>query len=148
MICAKKKLIDKILSQCMKYCPKDCIDFEIKQAHILEFVDFGSRIEVTKYSPEVNAFWDKNHPLISYIETAVMSFTEYLCYCGGLLGLWFGTNAYQVISFVNHSINWISLKYKLRSFGRIVIAMICRTTNIVFNFILNFRIRLTIDISW
>jgi hypothetical protein len=46
-----------------------------------------------------------------------MSFTEYLCYCGGLLGLWFGSNAYQVISYVMDARNWISFKYNLQTFG-------------------------------
>jgi hypothetical protein len=76
-----------------------------------------------------------------------MSFTEYLCYCEGLLGLWFGSNAYQVISYVMDSRNWILLKYKLQTFGRILKVMIWGKINILLNFVSNFRIRLTIDID-
>jgi hypothetical protein len=117
----------------------------------MEFVNYfvlQQKKDITNDFFEVHVFWDKKYPLITYIETPVMSFTEYLCYCGGLLGLWFGSNAYQVMSYVIDSRNWILLKNALQTFGRILIAMIWAKINIFLNFVSNFRIRLTIDIEW
>jgi hypothetical protein len=150
-LCEKEINSENIRNQCIKYCPKDCIDFEIKQTNAMEFVNyftFKQEKYITNDFFEVPVFWDKKYPLIIYIETPVMSFTEYLCYCGGLLGLWFGSDAYQVISYVMDSRNWISLKYKLQTFGRILIAMIWGKINIFLNFVSNFRIGLNIDIEW
>jgi hypothetical protein len=150
-LCEKEINSENIRNQCIKYCPKDCIDFEIKQTNAMEFVNYfvlQQKKDITNDFFEVHVFWDKKYPLITYIETPVMSFTEYLCYCGGLLGLWFGSNAYQVMSYVIDSRNWILLKNALQTFGRILIAMIWAKINIFLNFVSNFRIRLTIDIEW
>ncbi len=153
-LCDKDINTENIMSHCMKYCPKDCIDLKVKQSNCLEFDNelyrsYDGEIirDIRNDLIEVNVIWDKKYPLISYIETPVMSFTEYLCYCGGLIGLWFGTNAYQIISYVMDSRNWISLKNKLQTFGRILIAMIWGKINIFLNFVSNFRIRLNIDIE-
>jgi hypothetical protein len=83
----------------MKYCPKGCIDFEIIHTNEEEFHNLYPK-DYTYNFKEVPVLWDEKYPLISYIETPVVLFTEYLCYCGGLLGLWFGSNDYQVISYV------------------------------------------------
>jgi hypothetical protein len=79
-------------NQCLKYCPKDCFKFDV-QTTLLGYIDSTLTKECSTDLREVQLFWDKNYPLISYIETPVMTFTEYLCYCGGIFGLWFGTNA-------------------------------------------------------
>jgi hypothetical protein len=104
-----------------------------------------SRRYITNDFIKVRVFWDKKCPLITCIETAVMLFVEYLCYYGGLLGLWFGSKAFQIISYVMDSRNWISLKYILKNFCRILITMIGENVNILLNFISNFRIRLYIE---
>ncbi len=73
-----------------------------------------------------------------------MTFTEYLCYCGGLFGLWFGTNANQVLNYVMNSRNWTLLKDNLcklcsLSFKAIRKLMIC-LLNIVLRLHVNNKI--------
>ena len=41
--------------------------------------------------------WDSTQPMFAYNEESVMSFTDFLVNCGGLIGLWFGTNANDLI---------------------------------------------------
>jgi hypothetical protein len=150
-LCDEEINRENIKNQCIKYCPKDCIDFEVKQTNNEDFSSFHEQNKNkinTNDLKEVQIFWDKNYPLISYIETPVMSFTEYLCYCGGLLGLWFGSNAYQVISYVMDARNWISFKYNLQTFGRILLAMILRKLNILLKFISNVRNRIYGRSEW
>ncbi len=36
--------------------------------------------------------WDESKPFITNIETPVMTLNDYICYIGGMLGMWFGTN--------------------------------------------------------
>jgi hypothetical protein len=146
-LCDEEIIRENIRNQCLKYCPKDCIDFEIKQTHTEDIMRFHQSNE-DKKDFKVQIFWDKNYPLISYIETPVMSFTEYLCNCGGLLGLWFGTNAYQIIRYIMDSGNWISIKYKLQTFARILSVMIWEKINSLLIFVSNFRFRITVDIEW
>ena len=78
--------------RCLDICPNDCftIDFTYspKRSH--------SELEYMLEKPnrrEVSIVWDSRQPMLSYIEESVLSFTDYLINCGGLLGLWFGTNA-------------------------------------------------------
>jgi hypothetical protein len=137
-LCDEEINRQNIRNQCLKYCLKDCIDFEIKLTNSMDIIRSYRSNEDTNDFKEVQIFWDKNYPLISYIETAVMSFTEYLCYCGGLLGLWFGTNAYQIISYIMDSRNWISIKHKLQTFVRILSLMIWQKINSLFSFVSNF----------
>jgi hypothetical protein len=79
-----------------------------------------------------------------------MTFTEYLCYCGGLFGLWFGSNANLVVTHALNPRNWISLKDKFMSTFQILLSMMWRVIIILLGFLskLHFRreINLTIDI--
>ncbi len=103
-ICEKAVNEKNISNQCTKYCPKDCIQFDYQ---------YSKHKRVAKESiEETELVWDTYYPLISYIETRVITFTDYLCYCGGLLGLWFGSNANSVITYALNLRNWISLKNK------------------------------------
>ncbi len=90
----------------------------------------------------VQLFWDKHYPLISYIETLVMTFTEYLCYCGGLFGIWFGTNANQVLNFVANIENWIFLKEKLKLLSIFLLELIIRSINSLLNLFTRIYLRI------
>jgi hypothetical protein len=130
--------------ECAKYCPKECIQFDIQLSEIIVLY------KVThNFTHKSELVWDKNYPLIAYIETRVMTFTDYLCYCGGLFGLWFGSNANSVLSYALNPRNWISLKDKLFNLCAILLSMIWKTMILFFNFLLrlHFRkeIKLTID---
>ena len=51
--------------------------------------------------------WDSTQPMFVYREESVLSFTDYLCYCGRLLGLWFSTNAIGLFTQLINSQIWI-----------------------------------------
>jgi hypothetical protein len=139
-----KALNDKNISKkCTKYCPKDCIQFDIQLSEVLHS---HREKESDDFTEEKTLVWDNNYPLIFYIETRVMAFTDYLCYCGGLFGLWFGSNANQVLTYALNLRNWISLKDKFMNIFQILLSMIWR---IVINFLefllkLHFRLQFTI----
>ena len=42
--------------------------------------------------------WDSNEVMIAYIDEPVMTFTDYLVFCGGLMGLWFGIIITDIIT--------------------------------------------------
>jgi hypothetical protein len=130
--------------ECAKYCPKDCIQFDIQLSKIIV-----SPKKTDSLTHKTELVWDKNYPLIAYIETRVMTFTDYLCYCGGLFGLWFGSNANSVLNYASNPRNWISLKDKLFNLCAILLSMIWKTMILFLNFLsrLHFRkeIKLSID---
>jgi hypothetical protein len=76
--------LKNILNECTKYRPKDCIHFDIQLSET-KYYYFEEKTE--EFTEEIRLIWDKNYPIISYIETLVMTFTDYLCYCGRLFGL-------------------------------------------------------------
>jgi hypothetical protein len=130
--------------ECAKYCPKDCIQFDIQLSRIIVPPE-----ETDNFTHKTELVWDKKYPLIAYIETRVMTFTDYLCYCGGLFGLWFGSNADSVLNYALNTRNWISLKNKLFNLCAILLSMIWKTMILFLNFLsrLHFRkgIKLLID---
>jgi hypothetical protein len=61
-------VIKNITNQCIKYCTKDCIDFEVKQTnneHFSSFDEQNKNKNNTNDLKEVQIFWDKNYPSIS-----------------------------------------------------------------------------------
>jgi hypothetical protein len=140
--CAKEfnDLCDKSINgknlskECTKYCPKDCIQFDIQ---ISDIKNSYLERDVDESIEETALVWDNNYPLISYMETRVMTFTDYLCFCGGLFGLRFGSNANSVLTYASNIRNWISLKDKFINAFRILLSMICKIIIIII-FFLNF----------
>jgi hypothetical protein len=139
-ICEKVINDKNISNQCTKYCPKDCIQFDIQFTR-----DYGKDSE--KFTEETVFVWNQNYPLISYIETRVMTFTDYLCYCGGLFGLWFGSNANLVLNYALDSRNWISMKIKFIHIFQTILSMIWRILFCFLNFISKFHFRKEINLS-
>jgi hypothetical protein len=65
---------------CNNLCPIDCV--------IDGFVMIKNNYNEEKLSdPKFSLYWDDNKPFIVYRETPVMTFTDYFCYIGGLLGM-------------------------------------------------------------
>ena len=81
---------------------------------------------------KIGIVWDSRHPMLAYIEESVLSFTDYLVNCGGLLGLFIGTNAHQLITIVIES-NFFS---KLKSFLQILITHCISMIAYYYNYIL------------
>ena len=64
-----------------------------------------------------------------YSEEPVMSFSDYLVNCGGLKGLWFGTSAKDLITFIIDigqfkKINYIMLMNVIRVFIHAIINVV------------------------
>ena len=47
---------------------------------------------------ERRIYWDSSEPMFAYTDEPDLTFTDYLVYCGGLMGLWFGQSAKDLIS--------------------------------------------------
>ena len=107
-------------------CPKDCFNVEyystIKRTE--NYVDNQHWFDYPKIEPPIvsgirtqkhdNNFkerpverrivWDTSKPMFAYIDEPVMTFTQYLVYCGGLMGLWFGQSLNDLIQLMIRSI--------------------------------------------
>ena len=53
--------------------------------------------------------WDTTQPMFVYKEVPVLSFIEYMVYLGGLVGLWFGTSAKDVVIILFDKTFWLNL---------------------------------------
>ena len=51
--------------------------------------------------------WDTTQPMFVYNEETVMSFIDYICYCGGLVGLLFGASAVDILYIIFSKTTWI-----------------------------------------
>ena len=98
------ELVDLKRAECLKVCPKDCEIIEFKANVIRIPLDYETDKQSTHYYKRL--VWDSTQPMFVYKEESVMSFTDYLVYCGGLLGLWFGTSAKDVINLVINRNLW------------------------------------------
>jgi len=107
-----------IENKCLKICPKDCYFVEYYwDLKPIEYQITNQSLNVTKnifLNSTIILKWDENSPVYEYEEQCVLSFTDYLCYCGGLFGLWFGTNAKDFIIWLIERpfclLFWIKLK--------------------------------------
>ena len=88
----KMKLNKEFSKKCHDICPNDCFTIDLSYSQQITHSELEYRLENANRS-EVSIVWDRSQPMLSYIEESVLSFTDYLINCGGLLGLWFGTNA-------------------------------------------------------
>ncbi len=77
---------------CRTLCPIDCINDEY--VIINEYKKYCKHSDLKYWN--LNLYWDESKPIMIYEETPVMTFTEYFCYIGGLLGMWFGFSANQL----------------------------------------------------
>jgi hypothetical protein len=75
---------DKFYDKCNLLCPKNCIQESYYRSIVNLTTSSDTDVSIVKLE------WDDKQPIISYIETPVITFIEYICYIGGLLGIWFG----------------------------------------------------------
>jgi hypothetical protein len=104
----KKDLKEK----CLRICPKDCLSVNFKIKVINNGFD-GKKLKESTHLKKSIVF-DSTQPIFLYKEEAVMSFTDYLSYCGGLVGLWFGTSAQNIIDIASNIplIKYLSRRFK------------------------------------
>ena len=104
-----QKLFDEYVAQnrlnfkCIEFCPRDCVNIDFKMSMVSETENDEKNYENTDY--KMSMVWDTTRPMLVYKEEPVMSFIDYICYCGGLVGLFFGTSA------VDYNIHYIIPKF-------------------------------------
>ena len=81
--------------------PKDCLTVDyssvVKRSDSEMNNEFWYNLNESQRYYRKSLIWDSTQPMFAYNEESVMSFTDYLVNCGGLIGLWFGTNAKDFI---------------------------------------------------
>ena len=81
---------------CRNKCPDDCRKVyysSVKRKSNSTDIIFGQQ----NFGPLHRRFvWD-SHPMLTYIEEPVLTFTQFVVNCGGLMGLWFGKSAKDLI---------------------------------------------------
>ena len=106
-LCSKSDKIfeQKFREKCLELCPKECLreeySYRIKESDPRSGIDDWLRqdeISGRLYSKSIE--WDESEPMFAYTEDPVMSLSDYLVNCGGLMGLWFGTSAKDIITFI------------------------------------------------
>ena len=91
-------------ARCKHTCPQDCLSIGYYSTIQSTDTKIGNELwhklaESERYYRR-SVVWDSTQPMFVYREESVLSFTDFLCYCSGLLGLWFGTNASDLIKLV------------------------------------------------
>ena len=86
---------------CVKLCPKDCLTIDYSTSIMKSENLFGNQywFDIKRnYRPvERTVVWDTRQPMFAYIQQPVITFTDYLVCCGGLIGLWFGASAQDLL---------------------------------------------------
>jgi hypothetical protein len=103
------KLINEkeMMNKCQQLCPEDCISINFKVINKIEDSFDSYRHIFTKVNENtirIKLLWNTRAPMLYYIETPVMSFVEFLCYCGGIFGLWFATDGKLFTHFIPDSL--------------------------------------------
>jgi hypothetical protein len=79
--------------KCNTLCPIDCEteeNFMVNRDYVVE--------EKLESNSSIYSFsWDDSNPYIKYNEIPVLTFRAYLCYIGGLFGMWFGFSANKLL---------------------------------------------------
>ena len=108
-LCSKslKEFEPKLRDKCMKLCPKECLREEYSYRMIESDsrfgIDYWLRLDERKRIYSKLFQWDSSEPMFVYTEEPIMSLSDYLVNCGGLMGLWFGTSAKDIIAFIIES---------------------------------------------
>ena len=97
-----------ISSKCINICPKNCLNIDFQMNVIRE--DKSHENITKRYNNIQKTFvWDTTQPMFVYKEVPVLSFIEYMVYLGGLVGLWFGTSAKDLVTILLDKTFWLNL---------------------------------------
>ena len=93
--------------KCKNYCPIDCqsvdYSYSVHKTDSQVRNEFWYNLNESERYYRKSLIWDSTQPMFAYNEESVMSFTDYLVNFGGLLSLWFGTNAKDFIILIIES---------------------------------------------
>ena len=97
----------KLREKCMKLCPKECLkeeySYRITESNLRTGIDHWFRQNAFQRLYLKSIEWDSSEPMFAYTEEPVTTFSDYLVNCGGLMGLWFGTSAKDIITIIIES---------------------------------------------
>ena len=91
---------------CRIKCPEDCfkVYYSSELRKMVEFfgnkLSFETSYQFDKYSVHRRVVWDRSQPILAYIEKPVLTFSKFVVNCGGLMGLWFGKSAKDLIIWI------------------------------------------------
>ena len=108
-----QKLFDEYVAQnrinlkCTELCPRDCLNIDFKMTTIPEIEKDEINYENTHL--EITLVWDTTQPMFVYNEELVMSFIDYIVYCGGVVGLLFGASALDIIYMLFSRSFWLNI---------------------------------------
>ena len=113
-----RRPIEKIfVKKCSKECPKECFRVEYTPEVKERSTYFSNQVwfdtNIYNRSVQRSIVWDSSEPMFAYIDEPVLTFTQYLVYCGGLMGLWFGQSLKDLFSLIIDKSFWRSVIYIL-----------------------------------
>ena len=92
---------------CMDRCPKNCLNIDFKMSWITKAEN--DEINYENKQRKITMIWDTTKPMFVYNEELVLSFIDYMCYCGGLVGLLFGASAVDILYKLLNKTIWINI---------------------------------------
>ena len=141
-----RRPMEKIfVNKCSKECPKECfrVDYSSEMKERLSYFSNQNWFDSFYYNRSIqrSIVWDSSEPMFAYIDEPVLTFTQYLVYCGGLMGLWFGQSLKDLFSLIIDKSFWRSVIYILILIYEImkqILLIICLMINKVFISIIKF----------
>src|SRR5690349_10644524 len=101
------QLLPQLRTHCNQSCPQDCrrVEYSLTIKRNDSYAETQDSLSVNQsvIPFERRIVWDSNQVMFTYISQPILTFTSYLVYCGGLMGLWFGTSAKDIIVSLIHS---------------------------------------------
>ena len=91
---------------CRIKCPEDCFKVYYSSEFRKMVKIFGNQLsyersyEFGKSLVDRRVVWDRSQPILAYIEEPVLTFSKFVVNCGGLMGLWFGKSAKDLIIWI------------------------------------------------
>ena len=96
------KDISLLSKECLLICPEECFQVEywstMKETELGKYRSLHERNVRHEEAVERRIVWSSSEPMFAYIDEPVLTFTAYLVYCGGLMGLWFGQSLKDLLS--------------------------------------------------
>jgi hypothetical protein len=78
-----------IKNKCQTICLKDCIEVNF-------IIKTDKYLMVGKPIFSYNFYFNAHTPMLSYIETELLTLESLFCYIGGIYGIWFGLSVYSI----------------------------------------------------
>ena len=94
-------------SKCIDSCPKNCLNIDFKMNWIRKAEN--DEINYGNSQRKLTMIWDTTKPMFVYNEELVLSFIDYICFCGGLVGLLFGASAVDILYKLFNKTIWINI---------------------------------------